>query len=320
MMRHKKRRKKNNTLAIGLIAVLSVLLIVAIIIALILDNANTPQPTAPSQSETSASEQQSEDITEETYLEDGWHTIDGMRYYYEYGLPYTGWLDLEDGTYYFHNDNGQMATGNVKIAGINYAFSSEGKFFHVVNPWNSILQDYTPDLIELPKSYGEDQFVDSSCYEALVRMIDDCNTAMKGETQAYVISAYRSQAKQTANFNNKVSRVMADNPSLSREEAEDIAATVVARPGTSEHQLGLAVDIIDTQLWALEEEQENLPAQKWLMENSWRYGFLLRYPKGTTDSTGIIYEPWHYRYLGIDLATEIHNSGMTVEQYLDSLS
>ncbi len=318
MAQRKKHKKKNNPV-IGLICILAVLLLVAIIIALVLSNTNAHQPT-PSESESSALVSQPEDPIEETYLEDGWHTIDGVRYYYEHGIPYTGWLDWQGDSYYFHNDTGVMATGNLKLGDTTYAFGPDGKFFHVVNPWNYILSDYQPDLLELPKEYGEGMFVDSSCYNALMRMIDDCNTAMNGQTKAYVLSAYRSMQRQTTNFNNKVNRVMADNPSLSREEAEAIAATVVARPGTSEHQLGLAVDIIDTQLWALEEEQENLPAQKWLMENCWRYGFLLRYPKGTTDSTGIIYEPWHYRYLGVDLATEIYNSGLTVEQYLESIS
>jgi D-alanyl-D-alanine carboxypeptidase len=107
---------------------------------------------------------------------------------------------------------------------------------------------------------------------------------------------------------------------MTEEDARREAATVIAVPGTSEHQLGLAVDIIDTKLWALEEEQENLPAQKWLMENSWRYGFILRYPKDRIDSTGIIYEPWHYRYVGTDVAKEIYDSGMTLEEYIESLT
>ena len=95
---------------------------------------------------------------------------------------------------------------------------------------------------------------------------------------------------------------------------------MVARPGTSEHELGLAVDIIDTQLWDLVEEQENLPAQQWLMENSWKYGFIFRYPKDKIEITGIIYEPWHYRYVGKELAAEIHESGLTLEEYLANLS
>jgi D-alanyl-D-alanine carboxypeptidase len=110
------------------------------------------------------------------------------------------------------------------------------------------------------------------------------------------------------------------NNGYSREEAERIAATVSAIPGTSEHQLGLAVDIIDTGIWGLVQEQEDLAGQQWLMENCWRYGFILRYPKNKTDETGIIYEPWHYRYVGIELAEELRECGLTLEAYLAALS
>jgi D-alanyl-D-alanine carboxypeptidase len=106
----------------------------------------------------------------------------------------------------------------------------------------------------------------------------------------------------------------------SHEEALVEAAKVVAIPGTSEHQLGLAVDIIDTRLWALEEEQADLPAQQWLMENSWRYGWILRYPTGKSQITGIIYEPWHYRYVGRYVAAEIHELDICLEEYLTMLT
>ena len=94
------------------------------------------------------------------------------------------------------------------------------------------------------------------------------------------------------------------------------AAKEVAVPGTSEHQLGLAVDIIDTNNWNLDESQESMPTQQWLIANSWRYGFILRYPNGTTNITGIIYEPWHYRYVGCQVAKEIYERGITLEEYL----
>jgi hypothetical protein len=105
-----------------------------------------------------------------------------------------------------------------------------------------------------------------------------------------------------------------------QEEAERLAAQVVAVPGTSEHHSGLAVDIIDTRLWALEEEQADLPAQQWLMEHCWEYGFILRYPKDKIDVTGIIYEPWHYRYVGLELAKELHDLGLTLEEYMTMLT
>ena len=97
---------------------------------------------------------------------------------------------------------------------------------------------------------------------------------------------------------------------------ETEAGRQVAVPGTSEHQLGLTVDVVDINNQNLTEEQEKTPTQKWLMANSWRYGFIHRYPNGKSDVTGIIYEPWHYRYVGKDVAQEIFNRGITLEEYL----
>ena len=92
--------------------------------------------------------------------------------------------------------------------------------------------------------------------------------------------------------------------------------TVVALPGTSEHQLGLALDLVDESYQNLDEGQENTKVQKWLMQNSWRYGFILRYPTDKSSVTGIIYEPWHYRYLGRDMARDVYESGLCLEEFL----
>ena len=90
----------------------------------------------------------------------------------------------------------------------------------------------------------------------------------------------------------------------------------MAIPGTSEHQLGLAVDIVDKHSQVLDNSQADTPAQQWLMEHSWEYGFILRYPEGKSEITGIIYEPWHYRYVGKEAAAEIHELGLCLEEYL----
>ena len=279
----------------------------------------------------------------------GWLELSNKRYYLDdAGMLQTGWLELADGRYYlddtgaavsgwqtveeqeyYFKETGAMARGIVEIEGVKHFFTSSGKPIILVNPWNFIPEGYDPVLKELPRELGEDhKVVEGECYDQLVIMLEACNAAMKeqfkGTTgkmpQAYVISSHRTHEYQSNAYQNKINRVMNEDPSLTREEAEKIAAQVVAFPGTSEHQLGLAVDIIDTQLWKLEEEQENLPAQQWLMAHSWEYGFILRYPKEKTDSTGIIYEPWHYRYVGMDVAKEIFESGKTLEQYLESLS
>ena len=151
----------------------------------------------------------------------------------------------------------------------------------------------------------------------LMNLLSGC-TSSEGSREAgcapYICSAYRSSEKQQELFENKVARVMAQG--YNREEAETIAASEVARPGTSEHQLGLAVDIIDGGYTALDSGQEDTPTQQWLMENSWCYGFILRYPEGKSHITGIIYEPWHYRYVGRAAAKEIYESGLTLEEWL----
>ena len=245
----------------------------------------------------------------------GWVEENGNRYYYDTGTPVTGWKNIEGSTYYFRKD-GTMATGEVIIDGTPYHFSSRGNRFVMVNPWNYIPADYVPDLVDLNEKYGvQGSKVDRSCYEALMNMIDDCNKVCP---QAYVVSSYRTHQYQTDNYNRKVQFYV--NQGYDKATAQKEAATVVAVPGTSEHQLGLAVDIIDTRLWSLEQEQEDLPAQKWLMENCWKYGFILRYPKDKIDVTGIIYEPWHYRYVGKELAAELYELGLTVEEYIHSLT
>lgn len=82
----------------------------------------------------------------------------------------------------------------------------------------------------------------------------------------------------------------------------------------------MALDIVDMTNQILSEEQEDTKVQKWLFENSWKYGFILRYPNNKSEITGIIYEPWHYRYVGIEAAKEIHNRDICLEEYLDIIN
>ncbi|MBR1845668.1 MAG: M15 family metallopeptidase, partial [Oscillospiraceae bacterium] len=166
---------------------------------------------------------------------------------------------------------------------------------------------FTPRLTRLPNGLQ----VDKGCYKALERMLEDCRAA---GFQPVVCSAYRGREGQQALFEEKVQELMGQGQS--REEAEDLAARTVARPGTSEHELGLAVDLVDLDYQLLDKEQENTPTQRWLMANAWRYGFILRYPPDTRELTGYDYEPWHYRYVGDAPAEQIHLLGLTLEDYL----
>lgn len=153
--------------------------------------------------------------------------------------------------------------------------------------------------------------VDNRIYEALNNMLSDCKAA---GLSPLVCSAYRTMSKQTELFENKINELMRDG--LSYDEAYTAASAVVAIPGTSEHNLGLAVDICALDYQLLDDAQADTPEQKWLMEHCAEYGFILRYPQGKEAVTGIIWEPWHYRYVGVDAAKEITETGLCLEEYL----
>ena len=241
----------------------------------------------------------------------GWLEQDGKRYYQNSdGSLHTGWLTLDGNRYYFHED-GTMAVGKVKTvdSGTRY-FTSTGKECVLVNPWNYVPSDYTVKL----SKYGDYKMA-SACLEPLKEMLADCKSA---GNKAVVVSAYRSHSYQAGLFERRIQRFI--DQGYSREEATIEAAKRVAVPGTSEHELGLALDIVDVNYQNLDKKQEDTKAQKWLMANSWKYGFILRYPNEKSDVTGIIYEPWHYRYVGKELAKEIHESGLCLEEYFSSLT
>ena len=143
--------------------------------------------------------------------------------------------------------------------------------------------------------------------------------AMRAEGLSPLIcSSYRTNKKQQRLYSNEVSNYLARGYSQANAEIE--ARKWVAVPGTSEHQTGLAVDIVDTNYQLLDEKQEDTPVQKWLIKNSYKYGFILRYPSDKSNITGINYEPWHYRYVGKEVAKEIYERGICFEEYLDSVN
>ena len=246
----------------------------------------------------------------------GWFEDNGKTYYIApNGFMHTGWLEQDGKTYYFKED-GTMAVGEIQIDGVNYHFTADGWRIILVNPWNTVPEDYDPTLVEIPSGLAtQGVLVSEECYDALIAMLEACNA---DTPRAVVVSGHRTHAYQEKLYKNKVSRVQAEG--YSYEEALVEAAKVVAIPGTSEHQLGLAVDIVDSRSYSLTDYQATLPAQKWLMEHCWEYGFILRYPADKTPVTGIIYEPWHYRYVGLELAKELYDAGLTLEEYLQNLT
>nr|WP_325196702.1 M15 family metallopeptidase [uncultured Oscillibacter sp.] len=180
----------------------------------------------------------------------------------------------------------------------------------LVNPWNKLPEDFQVELKKLSNGLR----VDARIYDDLSAMLSDCR---KAGLSPLVCSAYRSQETQTRLYRNKISRLRAAG--YTAEKAVQEAGRWVAVPGTSEHQTGLAVDLVAASYQILDQKQEQTAEQKWLMEHCWEYGFILRYPTDKSEITGIGYEPWHYRYVGKTAAAAIHDSGLCLEEYLQQL-
>ena len=181
------------------------------------------------------------------------------------------------------------------------------------NGWNLILvnrnsyipDDYKVELTEL--SNGEK--VDSRIYPELQEMFNDARAQGYG---LFVREGYRTQEEQQQLLDEKIEAY--ENEGKSKSEAKKLAEQWVAIPGTSEHQLGIAVDInADTT------KSSSDDVYSWLAENAHKYGFIKRYPSDKTDITGVINEPWHYRYVGKEAALEIYSQGMCLDEYIDTL-
>lgn len=132
-----------------------------------------------------------------------------------------------------------------------------------------------------------------------------------------VYAGYRSYEDQSVLFEYQVNNLLTYNQSLTRSQAEQNAAFSVAKPGTDDHQTGLSVDM-DT-FGCVNTDFQFEPEYKWLTENAWKFGFILRYPRDKTSITGHAFEPWHYRYVGRYHAQKIHASGLCLEEYLSQI-
>ncbi|HBA93325.1 MAG TPA: D-alanyl-D-alanine carboxypeptidase [Ruminococcaceae bacterium] len=181
----------------------------------------------------------------------------------------------------------------------------------LVNPQNTIPDGYADSITLTQLQNG--QAIDSRCYPDLQEMMDACRA---DGLSPLIVSSFRSNETQESLYNRKINQFK--DMGYNDDDAKIEAGRIVAVPGTSEHQLGLAIDVVDTSYQTLDEQQENTPTQKWLMQNSYKYGWILRYPNSKKDITGIIYEPWHYRYVGKEAAEEIYNSGVCLEEYLQN--
>ena len=193
------------------------------------------------------------------------------------------------------------------LGNITHHMASEDHGWNLilVNRENYIPADYEVQLTEL--SNGKK--VDSRIYPELQEMF---NAARAQGYGLFVREGYRTQEEQQQLMNEKIEAY--ENEGKSKPEAKKLAEQWVAIPGTSEHQLGIAVDInADTSKSSRDD------VYKWLEENAHRYGFIKRYPSNKTDITGVINEPWHYRYVGKEAASAIYSQGICLEEYIETL-
>ena len=175
----------------------------------------------------------------------------------------------------------------------------------LVNKNHKIPYNYSPELIEL--SNGEK--VDARIYPDLQKMFDD---ARAEGLELFVREGYRTTQDQKDIMNERIQQYQDEG--YSRGEAKKLAKEYVAEPGTSEHELGIAVDInADTSKCSSD------AVYTWLANNAYKYGFIKRYPDNKIEITGVNNEPWHYRYVGVDAALEMQKKGLCLEEYIETL-
>lgn len=182
-------------------------------------------------------------------------------------------------------------------------------------PWNLVLvnashpmeEGYVPQLTELEPGHS----IDTRVANSVRKMLADAEEA---GLHIQICSAYRSIERQKEVFGQSMKERVKDG--MDYWEAYEETTLNVAIPGTSEHALGLALDLISDSYTELDERQEETQEAKWLAQNCYKYGFILRYPPQKTNITGITYEPWHYRYVGEEHAEKIMEKGITLEEYL----
>lgn len=178
----------------------------------------------------------------------------------------------------------------------------------LVNEDHPLPEDYDPEVVLIEN----EQYTDVRCSDALLKMLTDCR--LEG-LNPLVISGFRTHELQELYFTNMTEMYMAGGED--QETARKHASESVAVPGTSEHELGLAADIGTTTNPDVDESQLEEPAQQWLMENCWKYGYVVRYPTDKSEITGIIFEPWHYRYVGKTAARVMHQENLCLEEYIE---
>ena len=174
----------------------------------------------------------------------------------------------------------------------------------LVNADHPLPEGYSVEL----KALRNGHYVDERIYPELQQMFDDARAV---GIYPLINESFRTGERQQQIMDKYIASYEASG--LSHDAAVRKAREIVALPGTSEHQLGLALDII------AEFDADSTATWNWLRDNCWRYGFILRYPADKVEITGISYEPWHFRYVGVPAAQEITEQGLALEEYVERL-
>ena len=226
----------------------------------------------------------------------GWHLIQGKYYYFDgNGILQTGWLQQGEYSYYLQED-GSAAVGPLEIDGNMHFFTPRGIHVLLVNGTYTVPDYWDTEYVEVE----EWKMVSTVCYDALMQMLADC---MAAGNEYYFNSGYRSYAAQEEILEARISEHI-EEFGIDYNQAYVKARRSVALPGHSEHHLGLAVDIVGED------------AQVWLAEHCWDYGFILRYAADKEEITGVMDEPWHFRYVGTEVSLDMEGTGLCLEEYL----
>ena len=184
----------------------------------------------------------------------------------------------------------------------------------LVNHTSKMPDDYTFDTKECGSATAVNKTLQTVACDAFLEM--QKAAAADGVT-IWMQSGYRSVKYQTSLYERKTKYYL--DKGYDNATAKEKAAAVVNPPGYSEHNCGLAADLNSPEHTGLDEGFEKTAAFRWLCEHAGDYGFILRYPKDAEDKTEIIYEPWHWRYVGVENAAKINASGLCFEEYIETL-
>lgn len=177
-----------------------------------------------------------------------------------------------------------------------------------VQPWNLILINKTNEMTDnLLPDLATTENGEKIAQNVYFHLEELFLAAEEAGFSPELTSGYRSRNQQEDIFDDRINEYR--ELGYSKKEATSLTNNYAARPGYSEHETGLAADINSA-------DGDSRKLYEWLKDNAYRYGFILRYPKGKEDITGIEYEPWHYRYVGTEAAEYIYHNDMTLEEYL----